>query len=104
MVETIKMILQKYFLVHPILNRNKSHYICYAISELQDLLGHSECKKFPPTVPQATKFRISISSEGKYVGEFSCIEGYHMIGSTNAVCDPTKIAQVSGNMQQIEMH
>ena len=71
-------------------DRNRLHYICYDISELQDLQGHSKCKKFLPTVPQATKFRISVSSEGTYVGKFSCIEGYHGLGNPNAVCDPTK--------------
>ena len=43
-----------------------------------------------PTIPRAATFQISISSDGTYVGKFSCIDGYHMLGNPNSVCDPTK--------------
>ena len=50
----------------------------------------SDCQIFLPTLPRAATFQATFSPDkGAYVGLFSCVEGYHMIGDPNGYCDET---------------
>ena len=40
-----------------------------------------------PTLPHASKFHSSILPDGTYKGTFGCVEGYHMLGNPNVICD-----------------
>ena len=40
-----------------------------------------------PTLPHASTFESSILPDGTFKGTFGCLDGYHMLGNPNAICD-----------------
>ena len=59
------------------------------ILELQRSHKSIDCQTFTPTIPKAATFQISAAPDGTVEGTFSCVQGYHMIGDPNAICDVT---------------
>ena len=61
----------------------------FDILEPQGSYKSIDCQTFTPTIPNAATFRISDAPDGTVEGTFSCVEGYHMLGDPNAICDLT---------------
>ena len=46
-----------------------------------------DCQVFLPTLPRGVRFQTHALPSGKFSGKFSCIDGYHFLGDSNAHCD-----------------
>ena len=69
-------------------NKIYSYYDFYIILlDWNSIEENVDCQVFLPTLPRGVRFQTQAQSNGKFSGKFSCIDGYHFLGDSNAHCD-----------------